>query len=1238
MEFRILGPLEAADDGGPVELTGGKQKALLALLLLDVGRVISVERVIDSLWGDDVPESARKMVQIFVSQLRKQLPPGLIETRAPGYRVLLAGHTLDLNRFEALQTRGREAFVAGRPREAAAALAEALDLWRGPPLAEFQEPFAQQEGARLAERQLTCVEERIDADLQLGRHADLVGELEALVRRHPLRERLRGQQMLALYRCGRHAEALEAFQRFRRILRDELGIAPSARLKDLERLVLKQDASLDLADGVSAADAVAAAAPAPPTAADRPLPESRRTVTILVADVTPASAPDDAEARRSVVQQHLRDASRELGRHGARVVQLGGARLLAAFGVPVAQDDDSLRAVTAAVALRSSAPTARIGLSSGEVVTGNPLVAGAPVDEATRLQETAGLGEIISATRTWRAVRHAVAAEGKGDGSWVIETVDPEAAPFVRRLETPLVGRDREIAEIIDAFDRATSGRRPHLATVFAAPGVGKTRLGIECIERLRGRATAVVADCRTGGRDATYGPLRDILTALAEGDPAVWLRERLGPDDGVHLAEQLATATGLATGTAHAGDVALATRRLLTGLARGHPLLLVVDDVHWAAPAFLDLVESIVELSHAPLLVLCLARPDLLDVRPQWGGGRLSSSTVVLDALTHDESQVLLDRLASAESIDGERRDRILTLGGGNPLFIEQLLAAALEDDLDTLPDTIQILLAGRLDRLDDFDRAVIEAASVCGSSFAADDVAALVDRDVGLSLVTLVRRELIRPGEANDPGGSGWSFRHILIRDVAYASVPKRRRAELHERLGTRAAERGSEGDVAAAFHLDQALRALVETGADSSDVERLTAMAAERLRSAGLAAADREDYEAAISLLARASEILPREAPERVELLPRLAEMLLWVGGAAAARSLLDEAYGLANQLGDRRLAARARLTAHLTMMWTDTPIPPKQMLREVDEAVPVLENAGDDEALALAELVRFHALDQARLPGPEERLPIALAYARRAHAPQLEHRVMSWICITLPRGSVAVDEAIARAEEIRATSSSAFVHASARGAVGLLRAARGEFEEARAIVSGTLRELQELGLFQSVAAHSIGVAEVEMMAGDDAAAERILRQGFADVTALADEHSTANVAWRLGLVLARQGRDDEAERFARIAERAEPRGLWVDVWWRIVLALVEVRRGNAGEAVALLRFARESIAASGGPPSRMEADVLLESAEVLRAAGRDDEAAVTLAEAAEIAETLGYVVGVARANERQRALTA
>ncbi len=348
MEFRILGPLDVVDDGRPAVLTGGKQKALLALLLLHAGRVVPVDRLVDDLWGDEVPESARKMVQIFVSQLRKQLPAGSIETRPPGYRLVLDGHTFDLHRFEQLHARAREELAAGRAEQVAETLRQALDLWRGPPLAEFQEPFAQQEAARLAELQLTCLEERIDADLVLGRHADLVGELDVLVRRHPLRERLRGLQMLALYRSGRHPEALAAFQRFRRSLRDELGIEPSARLKDLERLVLQQDASLDLVleeRQPAPGEEPARGEPAPAASADGPPAESRRTVTVLVADVTPHDAPDDPEARRAVLHERLGEVRRELARHGARVVPLGGGRLLAVFGIPAAQDDDSLRAV-----------------------------------------------------------------------------------------------------------------------------------------------------------------------------------------------------------------------------------------------------------------------------------------------------------------------------------------------------------------------------------------------------------------------------------------------------------------------------------------------------------------------------------------------------------------------------------------------------------------------------------------------------------------------------------------------------------------------------------------------------------------------------------------------------------------------------------------------------------------------------------------------------------------------------
>ena len=1263
VDFRILGPLEAVDGPRPVDLTRGKRKALLALLLLHADRVVPRGRLVDDLWGEEVPESAPKMVQIFVSQLRKQLPPKLIQTYSAGYRVDLEGHSLDLRTFESLQGVGRDALANGRAQEAARTLRRALELWRGTPLAEFEEPFARLEEARLVELQLTCLEECLDAELTLGSHAALVAELDGLVRRHPFRERLRGQLMLALYRSGRHAEALQAFQSFRTKLQDELGIDPPQRLKELERLVLQQDASLDLVTREPAPDpdlppsvavptspllddmrdlqrAVLSHDPAldlpdvaAPASSRREVAELRKTVTVLVADVAEEDAPDDPEARRAAALERTRAVEQELDRHGASVVALGGGRVLGVFGVPTAQDDDSLRAVTAAVALRSSGLARRVGLSTGEVVTGDPFVSGAPVDEAVQLQERAATGDVLAAGRTWRMVRHAAAASSRDD-AWAIDTVDPAAAPLLRRLETPLVGRDRELGEIAEAFERAAAEGRPHLVTVFGAPGVGKTRLAIECVERLRGWTIPALGQCRAGAQEETYAPLRDVVTALADGEAAAWVRERLGSGDGAQLAEQLVAAVGLTTGAAHTEDTALAARRLFAGLAREHPLLVVLEDVHWASPALLDLVETLVELARDPVLVLCLARPDLLDLRPHWGGGRLQSSVILLDALTPVESETLLDRLSASEGLDAAARERILAVAEGNPLFIEQLIAAALEADSDALPDSIQTLLAARLDRLDERDRAAVEAAAVCGTSFTEEDVSTLVDGDHAASLVALDRRELIRPGTAGDPGHHGWSFRHSLIRDVAYASIPKRRRAELHERLAARAIGQGTEGDVQAGIHLDRAVRARRETGERGPGVDRLAAQAAEHLQRAGLGALEREDMAAAASLLRRASELLPNDAPERVKLLPKLGEALSFLGEPDAAREVLAEAHAAATELGDARLAAQARV-ATLALMWGAEAGSPELVLRDLEEAMPILEGAGDHEALAMAEVARFHALDRGRLPDPVERLSVALDHARRAGANQIEHHVMGWICITLPRGTTPVGAAIARLEEIAEGTSSSYVHASVNGALGLLRAERGEFEEARTLVEETRRMLEELGMRQAAAAHSIAIGEVEMMAGDEATAERVLRDGFDAVTILQDNNAAANMAWRLGIMLARQGRDDEAEQFARLAQHGEGTGFWVDVWWRVVLAVVEAHRGDAKGARRLVAEARGRM--DSVPESGMHADVLLESAEALRVAGREGEAGELITEAAGIAGRLGYVVALRRAEEAQRALT-
>jgi DNA-binding SARP family transcriptional activator/tetratricopeptide (TPR) repeat protein len=1216
VEFRILGPLEVRDGERVLPLGGPRRRAVLALLLLDTNRVVSVERLVDGVWGDTPPSSALASLQNHLARLRQELGERLV-TQPPGYLLRVADGELDLDRFRRLVDDARGA----EPPVAAGRLAEALALWRGPALADLAGEPAGQAASHLEELRLAALEERIEADLALGRHAALVPELEELVAAEPYRESFRRQLILTLYRSDRQADALEAYTEARRTLVDELGTEPGRELQEIHRAVLQQDPALDVPD----------AAEPPPVRPPRA--EERKTVTVLAADFTSDDLPDDPEARRAQLRVRSADAEGVLEAHGATVQNLGGGRLLGVFGVPAARDDDALQAARAAVAL---GPAARVGLATGEVVTGDPLVSGPPVEEAAGLRDRAERGQVLAGLRTWRLVRHAATGSPRDD-SWVVQTVDPEAAPLLRRLETPIVGRQRELDQVVEAFERALAAGQPHLATVFGVPGIGKTRLALECSRRLADVAASATGRCRAGADEATYAPLRDVLAALSGDDLAAWIGERLaGEDDGAQLTRWLTAAVGLGIEPGRPEETAWAARRVLAGLALERPLLIVLDDVHWAAPGFLDLVESLVELARAPVLVLCLARPDLLDVRPQWGGGRLSSSSVLLDVLTDTESDALLDRLSDSP-LDPAARERILTVSEGNPLFIEQLLAAELEGDVGAVPDSVQTLLAARLDRLDDEDRAAAQAAAVCGTSFTTEEVAELVQADPSASLLTLVRRELIRPGEADDPGGAGWSFQHSLIRDVAYGSLPKWRRAELHERLARRALERGQDVDLVAGYHLDQAVQARRESGESGAAVNRLAAEAAGHLGRAGAAAFDRHEAVASLSLLGRADALLARDSAARMESVPKLASALVDRGDIAAAQELFDEAHAIAVELGDDHLAARLTVMGELTLLWTEAASPIERILADIGRVVPVLEAAADFEALACAEMLRFEAEDHAGfVRDATERFSLALEYARRAHARRLEDWVLGWICIALHRGSVPVDEAISRATEIFDGSASTYVRTSAVGAIGVLRAMKGEFDEARACVEEVSRTLHELGLRQAAAAHSIAVAEVETLAGDDAAAERILRDGFSAVTATGDEHSTKNVAWRLGLVLTRQGRYDEAEPFVRIAERTGQRGFWVDVWWRVVLALIEAHRGNGEQARQLAEEARERMALV--EESGMHADALLESAEALRAVGMQAEAGALVAEAAAVAKRLGYVVAQRRAEDAHRLRTA
>ena len=369
LEVRLLGPIEVERDGEPVALGGQKPRTLFGVLALEPGRVVSVDRLVEALWPGEPPDTAGHAVQVYVSQLRKALGP-VIATRAPGYVLELEPERVDAHRFARLAQEGRAALEGGEPESAEVALREALALWRGPALADFlYEPFAQTQIARLEELRTVVVEERIEADLALGRHVELVSELEALVQSERLRERPRAQLMLALYRSGRQADALAAYRDARETLVEELGIDPGPELRELEAAILRQDESLLLEE----------------TPLARPAMQFRRLVTILFVDVVESMALAetlDPEALAAVLRRYFETVSTAIARHGGIVEKYAGDAVMAAFGIPVSHEDDALRAARAALDVRAGMAAlneelvrqhgigleARIGLEAGEVV------------------------------------------------------------------------------------------------------------------------------------------------------------------------------------------------------------------------------------------------------------------------------------------------------------------------------------------------------------------------------------------------------------------------------------------------------------------------------------------------------------------------------------------------------------------------------------------------------------------------------------------------------------------------------------------------------------------------------------------------------------------------------------------------------------------------------------------------------------------------------------------------------
>ncbi|MDP9387068.1 MAG: AAA family ATPase, partial [Actinomycetota bacterium] len=840
IEVRVLGPLAVVVDGSALDLGSRKQRALLALLALRAGQALSVDRLVDDLWGERPPATARHALQVHVSNLRKVLGSATVVTERPGYVLRLPPDCCDATRFEGLTRAGRRALHDGRAGEASATLSQALALWRGPALADLLlEPFASQEAVRLEELRLAAIEDHLTADIELGRHAEVASELEALVAQHPLRERLWGLLMLAAYRSGRQVEALRAYKTLRDRLREDLGLDPSPELQQLEAAILRQEPGLsapgrDEGQGRPSAPAPAPA-PADPAGSEPGPPgvarESRRAATVVAAGLVGfdrMARALDPEDLRTLLDRCMARLATAVARYGGSVDSVVGGELVAVFGAPVAHEDDPERAVRAALDFRRAVRDhpdefagleVRAGVATGEVLfaaAGPPTrrqftVMGEVVNEARRLQAQAEADAVAVSQATYAATRAVVEYRDVGAGTHAAVGVVPvrQARPLGA---APFVGRDAELDLLLRIWRRSVAERRPHLVSVLGEPGVGKSRQLAEFQRLVAGACRVVGGRCIAYGEALTYAPLaeavRQAAGATAEDPPAV-ARCKLGElvqgvatlgPDAAEMARHVALLVGLDDEGDRAGGLVdertlhSSARRFLEALARDRPLCLVVEDVHWADDALLDLLQAIARRTRGvPLVIVTLARPELIDRRRDWGGGLAAFTSIPLEPLDAASTRVLVAELGKAHGLPDAVLADIAAKSGGNPLFAEELVATVAEGDASTgVPASLTSLLLARLDALPPEQQSALRLASVVGMTFSSGAVEALEaalpatpDGAATLAdtLADLEHRDLLRAEPSTAlPGEAAYSFKHVLIRDAAYASLPRQHRRELH------------------------------------------------------------------------------------------------------------------------------------------------------------------------------------------------------------------------------------------------------------------------------------------------------------------------------------------------------------------------------------------------------------------------------------------------------------------------
>jgi AAA ATPase domain len=739
-----------------------------------------------------------------------------------------------------------------------------------------------------------------------------------------------------------------------------------------------------------------------------------------------------------------------------------------------------------------------------------------------------------------------------------------------------MIGRTRERRRLLDAFEQAAYDPSCQLFTVLGVAGVGKSRLVEEFLDELPEDASIARGRCLPYGEGITYWPVVEAIRDVV-GEPTLnGLLELLdGVEDADLVARRVAAVIGIAEEEAGAEEASWSVRTFFDALARQRPLVLVFDDIHWGEPGFLDLIEQFLDWSRdVPVMLVCIARPELLDARPDWGGGKVNATTVLLQPLSEQESADLVDQLVEGD-LDPVTRERVITAAEGNPLFVEEMLAFALEAAFGAefeVPPTIQALLAARLDRLEPDERKVLECAAVEGKVFHQGSVELLMGDDPRSALAALIRKDLIRPQPALFPGERGFRFRHLLIRDTAYDAIAKELRATLHDQhagwLEQKAASRIVEYEEILGYHLEQAARYQAELGMENGELARRAAL---RLGPAGRRAFMRSDSAGAVNLISRAAALLPSDDPARIQLMPNVRVAQGMSGDLTWASRILDTAL----DSKDASVRTHARVQRAFLRLFTDPNVTAHELLKLSADAIAAFEALCDDIGLArswrLAAQAHYLARRASRCVEASER---ALVHARRARDAFEVREIVEWLAVALASGPMPAPEAERRSRQLlKETAGDRFLEAALNAVLAYLVAIQGRPDEAESLIAAGRRaaEPAELSRIPYFAFYG-------WWANQDAS-EQDLRITLRALEELGERTNRTTAAALLALIACANGDYAEAEALAEKSEAAAwPNDVIANVLWRCARARARLALGDRIAAISLARAAVDFAEAS------------------------------------------------------------